>query len=112
MAQSDKQTSSNSLLMFSPNLIQKRKLIFHLQPCLSVLVSLQRGSDELLSQAAVMAPASDNTNQDLASKKAKLDAGTVLGGVGKSRIISVSFVRRPPISKLLRLSPLRSPVVL
>lgn len=47
----------------------------------------QRGSDELLSQAAVMAPASDNNNQDLATKKAKLEtsnaAATVLGGVGK-----------------------------
>lgn len=46
---------------------------------------LQRGSDELLSQAAVMAPASDNNNQDLATKKAKLDStSTVLGGVGKA----------------------------
>lgn len=44
---------------------------------------LQRGSDELLNQAAVMAPASDNNNQDLASKKAKLEPSTVLGGVGK-----------------------------
>lgn len=44
----------------------------------------QRGSDELLSQAAVMAPASDNNNQDLATKKAKLETNsTVLGGVGK-----------------------------
>ncbi|CAD7085182.1 unnamed protein product [Hermetia illucens] len=47
-----------------------------------------RGSDELLSQAAVMAPASDNNNQDLATKKAKLDSNSVLGGVGKpSRVI-------------------------
>lgn len=30
-----------------------------------------------------MAPASDNNNQDLASKKAKLEPSTVLGGVGK-----------------------------
>lgn len=45
--------------------------------------SLQRGSDELLNQAAVMAPASDNNNQDLASKKAKLEPNTVLGGVGE-----------------------------
>ena len=30
-----------------------------------------------------MAPASDNNNQDLATKKAKLDSNTVLGGVGK-----------------------------
>lgn len=45
---------------------------------------MQRGSDELLSQAAVMAPASDNNNQDLATKKAKLETNsTVLGGVGK-----------------------------
>lgn len=48
----------------------------------------QRGSDELLSQAAVMAPASDNNNQDLATKKAKLETSnsttsTVLGGVGE-----------------------------
>ncbi|KAH8358557.1 hypothetical protein KR093_000885 [Drosophila rubida] len=43
-----------------------------------------RGSDELLSQAAVMAPASDNNNQDLATKKAKLDSSTVLaGGIAK-----------------------------
>ncbi|XP_055904712.1 polypyrimidine tract-binding protein 3 isoform X3 [Eupeodes corollae] len=48
----------------------------------------KRGSDELLSQAAVMAPASDNNNQDLATKKAKLDSGTVLGGVCKpSKVI-------------------------
>ncbi|KAH8330359.1 hypothetical protein KR067_001625 [Drosophila pandora] len=44
-----------------------------------------RGSDELLSQAAVMAPASDNNNQDLATKKAKLEPGTVLaGGIAKA----------------------------
>ncbi|XP_030573272.1 polypyrimidine tract-binding protein 1 isoform X2 [Drosophila novamexicana] len=44
-----------------------------------------RGSDELLSQAAVMAPASDNNNQDLATKKAKLDSSTVLaGGIAKA----------------------------
>lgn len=54
--------------------------------CFSIS-DLQRGSDELLSQAAVMAPASDNNNQDLATKKAKLEtsnntAATVLGGVG------------------------------
>lgn len=49
---------------------------------------LQRGSDELLSQAAVMAPASDNNNQDLATKKAKLDSTTtVLVGVGKNSFI-------------------------
>ncbi|XP_037910613.1 polypyrimidine tract-binding protein 1 isoform X6 [Hermetia illucens] len=35
-----------------------------------------------------MAPASDNNNQDLATKKAKLDSNSVLGGVGKpSRVI-------------------------
>lgn len=56
----------------------ERKLIFHVPS--SPLFHLQRGSDELLSQAAVMAPASDNNNQDLASKKAKLETGTVLGG--------------------------------
>lgn len=51
-------------------------------------LSLQRGSDELLSQAAVMAPASDNNNQDLATKKAKLDStSTVLGGVGKYTLL-------------------------
>ncbi|XP_044779237.1 serine/threonine-protein kinase tousled-like 1 isoform X5 [Drosophila simulans] len=45
----------------------------------------KRGSDELLSQAAVMAPASDNNNQDLATKKAKLEPGTVLaGGIAKA----------------------------
>ncbi|XP_037029060.1 polypyrimidine tract-binding protein 1 isoform X3 [Bradysia coprophila] len=51
----------------------------------------KRGSDELLSQAAVMAPASDNNNQDLATKKAKLETNsTVLGGVGKpSRVIHI-----------------------
>lgn len=53
-----------------------------------VHIGVKRGSDELLSQAAVMAPASDNNNQDLATKKAKLDSNTVLGGVGKpSRVI-------------------------
>lgn len=53
----------------------------------------QRGSDELLSQAAVMAPASDNNNQDLATKKAKLDSSTVLaGGIGKScKFLSLSL---------------------
>ncbi|KAL7020109.1 hypothetical protein ACKWTF_011375 [Chironomus riparius] len=49
-----------------------------------------RGSDELLSQTAVMAPAADNNNQDLATKKAKLDSNTVIGGVGKpSRVIHI-----------------------
>ncbi|XP_055678807.1 polypyrimidine tract-binding protein 2 isoform X13 [Lutzomyia longipalpis] len=55
-----------------------------------VHIGVKRGSDELLSQAAVMAPASDNNNQDLASKKAKLETNTVLGGVGKpSRVIHI-----------------------
>jgi hypothetical protein len=44
---------------------------------------LQRGSDELLSQTAVMAPAADNNNQDLATKKAKLDSNSVIGSVGE-----------------------------
>lgn len=60
--------------------------------------SLQRGSDELLSQAAVMAPASDNNNQDLVSKKAKLDSNTVLGGVGKFYFhptFLILFINRP-----------------
>lgn len=57
------------------------------QPCICARVAMQRGSDELLSQAAVMAPASDNNNQDLATKKAKLDSSTVLaGGIGKFSI--------------------------
>lgn len=56
---------------------------------------LQRGSDELLSQAAVMAPASDNNNQDLATKKAKLDStSTVLGGVGEYPIIYGNGIAR------------------
>lgn len=59
-------------------------LIIHINSFKFPFVPLQRGSDELLSQAAVMAPASDNNNQDLATKKAKLDStSTVLGGVGK-----------------------------
>ncbi|KAL9891339.1 polypyrimidine tract-binding protein 2 isoform X2 [Glossina fuscipes] len=53
-----------------------------------VHIGVKRGSDELLSQAAIMAPASDNNNQDLATKKAKLETSTVLGGVGKpSKVI-------------------------
>ena len=47
------------------------------------MTPLQRGSDELLNQTAVMAPAADNNNQDLATKKAKLDSNSVIGGVGK-----------------------------
>ncbi|EDW24350.1 GL24102 [Drosophila persimilis] len=51
----------------------------------SVHIGVKRGSDELLSQAAVMAPASDNNNQDLATKKAKLEPSTVLaGGIAKA----------------------------
>ncbi|KAG5672552.1 hypothetical protein PVAND_002672 [Polypedilum vanderplanki] len=54
------------------------------------LIENQRGSDELLSQTAVMAPAADNNNQDLATKKAKLDSNSVIGGVGKpSRVIHI-----------------------
>jgi polypyrimidine tract-binding protein 1 len=54
---------------------------------------LQRGSDELLSQTAVMAPAADNNNQDLATKKAKLDSNSVIGGVGEfSNIHFYSFI--------------------
>lgn len=49
------------------------------------MLCLQRGSDELLSQAAVMAPAADNNNQDLATKKAKLDSNSVIGGVGECK---------------------------
>lgn len=71
---------------------------------------MQRGSDELLSQAAVMAPASDNNNQDLATKKAKLDSSTVLaGGIGKSSFsfynIFTSHLSFPPtLSPSLTLS--------
>ena len=50
---------------------------------MSTVRDLQRGSDELLSQTAVMAPAADNNNQDLATKKAKLDSNSVIGGVGE-----------------------------
>lgn len=59
--------------------------LYSLNKCF--LFSLQRGSDELLNQAAVMAPASDNNNQDLASKKAKLEPNTVLGGVGELHFV-------------------------
>uniref|UniRef100_A0A1B0BJY7 Uncharacterized protein n=1 Tax=Glossina palpalis gambiensis TaxID=67801 RepID=A0A1B0BJY7_9MUSC len=52
----------------------------------------KRGSDELLSQAAIMAPASDNNNQDLATKKAKLETSTVLGGVGTQVNLSIITV--------------------
>lgn len=33
-----------------------------------------------------MAPAADNNNQDLATKKAKLDSNSVVGGVGKKTL--------------------------
>lgn len=36
-----------------------------------------------MSQATIMAPASDNNNQDLATKKAKLDSNTVINNVGE-----------------------------
>lgn len=44
-----------------------------------------------------MAPASDNNNQDLATKKAKLETSnnttsTVLGGVGKLKVLWVFSV--------------------
>jgi hypothetical protein len=52
----------------------------------------QRGSDELLSQTAVMAPAADNNNQDLATKKAKLDSNSVIGGVGEFFIARHRFL--------------------
>lgn len=32
-----------------------------------------------------MAPAADNNNQDLATKKAKLDSNSVIGGVGECK---------------------------
>lgn len=56
------------------------------------LFCFQRGSDELLSQAAVMAPAADNNNQDLATKKAKLDSNTVIGGVGECKYPNHYFI--------------------
>jgi hypothetical protein len=34
-----------------------------------------------------MAPAADNNNQDLATKKAKLDSNSVIGGVGEYHFI-------------------------
>jgi len=69
-----------NLFLFS---IFKHSSSFFLYPLLYFHVLLQRGSDELLSQTAVMAPAADNNNQDLATKKAKLDSNTVIGGVGE-----------------------------
>lgn len=38
--------------------------------------SFQRGSDELLAQTAIMAPASENNIQDSATKKVKLEGAT------------------------------------
>ncbi|XP_030369630.1 polypyrimidine tract-binding protein 1 isoform X2 [Scaptodrosophila lebanonensis] len=60
-----------------------------------VHIGVKRGSDELLSQAAVMAPASDNNNQDLATKKAKLDSSTVLAG-GLAKASKVIHLRNIP----------------
>lgn len=37
-----------------------------------------------------MAPAADNNNQDLATKKAKLDSNSVIGGVGELILFQVS----------------------
>ncbi|XP_055586157.1 polypyrimidine tract-binding protein 2 isoform X5 [Uranotaenia lowii] len=56
----------------------------------------ERGSDELLSQAAVMAPASDNNNQDLATKKAKLETSTVIGVGGITKPSRVVHIRNIP----------------
>ncbi|XP_055542254.1 polypyrimidine tract-binding protein 2 isoform X4 [Wyeomyia smithii] len=56
----------------------------------------ERGSDELLSQAAVMAPASDNNNQDLATKKAKLETNTVIGVGGITKPSRVVHIRNIP----------------
>ncbi|XP_058456182.1 polypyrimidine tract-binding protein 2 isoform X2 [Malaya genurostris] len=56
----------------------------------------KRGSDELLSQAAVMAPASDNNNQDLATKKAKLEPNTVIGVGGITKPSRVVHIRNIP----------------
>lgn len=60
-----------------------------------VHIGVKRGSDELLSQAAVMAPASDNNNQDLATKKAKLEPNTVIG-VGITKPSRVVHIRNIP----------------
>lgn len=99
----------SSFTYFDPLLTKKRtkcprkkKNILSFFYILYVLISLspiyfhdtlrtQRGSDELLSQTAVMAPAADNNNQDLATKKAKLDSNSVIGGVGKSSSMSEYF---------------------
>nr|XP_040228566.2 polypyrimidine tract-binding protein 1 isoform X5 [Anopheles coluzzii] len=56
----------------------------------------KRGSDELLSQAAVMAPASDNNNQDLATKKAKLDSTNTVIGMGITKTSRVVHIRNIP----------------
>ncbi|XP_058118422.1 polypyrimidine tract-binding protein 3 isoform X6 [Anopheles ziemanni] len=56
----------------------------------------ERGSDELLSQAAVMAPASDNNNQDLATKKAKLDSTNTVIGMGITKTSRVVHIRNIP----------------
>lgn len=71
-------------LIYFESILQCNYLLNYV--CFILHLHLQRGSDELLSQAVVMAPASDNNNQDLATKKAKLDStSTVLGGVGKQK---------------------------
>uniref|UniRef100_A0A182QSI9 RRM domain-containing protein n=1 Tax=Anopheles farauti TaxID=69004 RepID=A0A182QSI9_9DIPT len=60
------------------------------------MVQHKRGSDELLSQAAVMAPASDNNNQDLATKKAKLDSTNTVIGMGITKTSRVVHIRNIP----------------
>ncbi|XP_053698624.1 polypyrimidine tract-binding protein 2 isoform X3 [Sabethes cyaneus] len=61
-----------------------------------VHIGVKRGSDELLSQAAVMAPASDNNNQDLATKKAKLEPNSVIGVGGITKPSRVVHIRNIP----------------
>uniref|UniRef100_A0A1Q3FU06 Putative hnrnp-l/ptb/hephaestus splicing factor family n=1 Tax=Culex tarsalis TaxID=7177 RepID=A0A1Q3FU06_CULTA len=61
-----------------------------------VHIGVKRGSDELLSQAAVMAPASDNNNQDLATKKAKLETNSVIGVGGITKPSRVVHIRNIP----------------
>jgi len=53
-----------------------------------------------------MAPASDNNNQDLATKKAKLEPGTVLaGGIGKFQLYPLLSVSAYPLYLSLFPSP-------
>lgn len=61
-----------------------------------VHIGVKRGSDELLSQAAVMAPASDNNNQDLATKKAKLETNAVIGVGSITKPSRVVHIRNIP----------------